>query len=460
MALSSFSPRLRTGVVLCGSGTAGAYHAGALRAMAEAGVKVDVIGAHGAGVATALVAAIDGGPRVWDASGPWTSERMRKAYRWTMPLRVAFAGLLVTGVLLLAPLALLVVAAFFYALATLAALVSLTGASARAIGWYQRVLEWLFEPPILPTILPRLLVLAVLVIVGVLAVAAWKAFREEQSRRRRTGAFWWRLLGSPVDGREPAGVFIETIWDLVRGASNEPRPTAEEIGRRYVDLLADNFGQPGFHELILAVHDIDGRRDLVCGVLDAASRTAFENRQTGPSPREAEIVDFTGPQRELLTTFLSAALRPPVVTAPAVVAFPTDSFWQGERHRVCDRPELVTRVVDELVGIGIEQIVLIGPCPPPASPHAMRAHPIDLRGRIGEIVRSMESAALTDAVAAASGRLDAVFVIRPDHNPIGPFACDGVYDEASDRQRSLAELIEQGYADAYRYFIDVAVVEN
>jgi hypothetical protein len=255
-------------------------------------------------------------------------------------------------------------------------------------------------------------------------------------------------------------VFVETIWDLVRGASNAPPPTPEEIGRRYVDLLVDNFGQPGFHELILAVHDLDGRRDLVCGILDASSRASFESRQSGLGPREAEIIDFTGPQRELLTTFLSAALRLPVVTAPAVVAFPTDSFWRGERHRLCDRPELVTRVVDELVGIGIEQIVLIGPCPPPASPHAMRPRPIDLRGRIGEIIRSMESAALTDAAVAAGARLDAVFVIRPDHNPIGPFAFAGVYDEASDRHRSLAELVEQGYADAYRYFIDVAVVEN
>jgi len=152
--------------------------------------------------------------------------------------------------------------------------------------------------------------------------------------------------------------------------------------------------------------------------------------------------------------------RRPIVTAPAVVSFPSDSFWRGERHRLCDRPELVTRLVDELIGIGIEQIVLIGAAPPPALPHAMRARPIDLRGRIGELIRSIEGAAMTDAAAAAGARLGTVFVIRPDHNPIGPFAFAGVYDEASDRHRSLAELIEQGYADAYRHFIDVAVVEN
>ena len=57
---SSYSPRLRTGVILCGTGTAGAYQAGVLRALTEAGVKIDVVAAHGAGVMTALCAAIDG----------------------------------------------------------------------------------------------------------------------------------------------------------------------------------------------------------------------------------------------------------------------------------------------------------------------------------------------------------------------------------------------------------------
>lgn len=457
---SSFSPRLRTGVVLCGSGTAGAYHAGALRAMAEAGVKIDVLAAHGAGVPTALIAAVDGGPKVWDAAGPWTSERTRRAYPWRASLRAAGAGLAGAGLLLVAPLALLVLAAAFYALATLAALLSLTTLSAHVVGWYQRVIEWLFDPPILPTILPRLVVLAVLIVAGVLAAAAWRAYRDERSRRRRTGAFWWRLLGSPIDAREPAALFVETIWELVRGASNEPRPAPEEIGRRYVDLLVDNFGQPGFHELILAVHDIDGRRDLVCGVLDASSRAAFETRQPGPGPREAEIVDFTGPQRELLTAFLSASLRLPLVTAPAIAPFATDSYWRGERHRLCDRPELPTRLVDELIGVGIEQIVLIGASPPPAQPHAMRPRPVDFSGRLGELMRSIEGAALTDAASMAMSRLGQVFVIRPDHNPIGPFSFAGVYDETADRQRSIAELIEQGYADAYRHFIDVAVADN
>ena len=54
-------------------------------------------------------------------------------------------------------------------------------------------------------------------------------------------------------------------------------------------------------------------------------------------------------------------------------------------------------------------------------------------------------------------RFSGVFAIRPDHNPIGPFDFRGAYDEASDRERTLAELMQQGYDDAYRQFIEPVV---
>src|ERR671923_274042 len=45
----SYSPELRTALVLTGTGTAGAYHAGALRALHEAGVKLDIVAGRGIG---------------------------------------------------------------------------------------------------------------------------------------------------------------------------------------------------------------------------------------------------------------------------------------------------------------------------------------------------------------------------------------------------------------------------
>ena len=224
-----------------------------------------------------------------------------------------------------------------------------------------------------------------------------------------------------------------------------------------MDVLADNFGQPGFHELVVAVHDLDARRDLVGGVLTASSRAAFEVRPQGPGPREAEIVDFTGPQRDLLMSFLAGAFRLPVVSPPADVEFPGDSYWRGERHRVCDRPELVLRLIDEFAGIGVEQLILVSPAPPPAVPHGLRAQPLDLRGRVASSsdwssrpLWSMRLRSRAHAAAASSA-------IRPDYNPIGPFDFGGVYDEASDRRLTLAALIEQGRVDGYRHVVEPAV---
>jgi hypothetical protein len=457
VADTAYSPRLRTGIVLTGSGTAGAYQAGALRAISESGIRVDIVAAHGAGVLTALASAVDGGARVWDPAGPWTDPRLHRAYRWRPALRVAFAGLLICLGLLLTPLLVLALAAVVYAVATLASLVSLTGLAAMLVEWYSTALVWLFAPPMMPTIVPRLLVLGVLIIAWVLAAAAWRASRQAGSRRRTTGAVWWQLLSWPLDATEPSATALDVLWTLVHGASAEAKPGTVDLGRRYVDVLTDNFGEPGFHEVLVGVHDLDARRDVVGAVLAAPGRAAMETPRAGVEDRDGEVVDFTGPQREMLAAFLAGAFRLPVVTAPSLVEHATDGYWRGERHRLCDRPDIASRLVEELAALGVEQIILIGPAPPPARPHGLRPAPESLRGRMGELLRSLESAALTDATTVAVSRCPSVFVVRPDHNPIGPFDFAGVYDEASDRQRTVAELMQQGYADAYHHLIEPMV---
>jgi NTE family protein len=61
-----YSPSRRTALVFCGTGAHGAYHAGVLRALQEAGVKVDVAAGQGIGAAAAVLAAIDGASRSGD----------------------------------------------------------------------------------------------------------------------------------------------------------------------------------------------------------------------------------------------------------------------------------------------------------------------------------------------------------------------------------------------------------
>jgi hypothetical protein len=54
-------------------------------------------------------------------------------------------------------------------------------------------------------------------------------------------------------------------------------------------------------------------------------------------------------------------------------------------------------------------------------------------------------------------RFDGIFLICPAHNAVGPFDFTGAYDQASDRRQTLTELMERGYEDAYRQFIEPVV---
>jgi hypothetical protein len=80
-----------------------------------------------------------------------------------------------------------------------------------------------------------------------------------------------------------------------------------------------------------------------------------------------------------------------------------------------------------------------------------------LRGRSAEPLVSFEAAGLRDVLEHSAGRFAGLFVIRPAHNPVGPLDFGGVYDERSDRRYTLGELVDRGYEDAYRQFIEPVV---
>ncbi len=108
----TYSPDRRTALVLCGTGAHGAYHAGVLRALQEAGVKIDVVAGQGIGAATAAVAAIDGGARLWDASGLWQSAAPATMYGWKPLLRVTGWITAALALILLVPLFVLCIGLF------------------------------------------------------------------------------------------------------------------------------------------------------------------------------------------------------------------------------------------------------------------------------------------------------------------------------------------------------------
>jgi hypothetical protein len=57
-------------------------------------------------------------------------------------------------------------------------------------------------------------------------------------------------------------------------------------------------------------------------------------------------------------------------------------------------------------------------------------------------------------------RFRAVYQIRPAYNPVGAFDLGGAYDERSDRHHPLSEVMERGYEDAYRGFVEPVVAAS
>lgn len=416
-----YSPSRRTALVLCGTGAHGAYHAGVLRALQEAGVRIDLVSGHGIGAAGAMLSAIDGGGRLWEPDGIWRSPQSQRLYAWTPAVRLALWVLLAVVVVLLVPLILTVIAPS----TTLALRVGQIAAA--------------------------LLIVGVSVLVSVVELARSR----RRARRRAAGNPWWAFAGAPFDATSAIRVFSDTVWQLIRGAPHDPRPE-HESRRRYADVLAESLGQPGFRELMIIATDLDARGDVVAALLREPYRREFVAPRVGRE-RRAEAFDLAGAGREHALDIMAAALTPPVGCEPRLVTFAADGYWRGETHRLCDRPGAVVRLFEELGAVGVSQVIVVTAVPVASAPHQLRAPRVDARSRLGEFIAAEESAALHDAVRLARLRFDSSYVIRPSHNPVGPFDVNGAYDEASDRRHSTAELIELGYEDAYHQFIEPIV---
>ena len=151
-------------------------------------------------------------------------------------------------------------------------------------------MSWAYAPARLPTWVPRLtLLLAGGVALVLAAGAAWAAW---VSRRRHAGGPLWRLLGAPVDSRAFAALATGALWDLLRGGAKLARPGAGDLSQRYAELLAANLGQPTHRDLLLAVHDLDARRDLVFGLVGGEAGARQFPGPVGPALRRAEALDL------------------------------------------------------------------------------------------------------------------------------------------------------------------------
>ena len=452
-----YSPRHRTALVLTGTGTAGAYHAGVLRALAEAGVRIDVVAGHGIGAVGACFTAIEGGARLWSPDGLWRQRAVARFYRWRLTLRaLGWVGTAALG-LVLVPLAVLAIGLVVYPVAFLLRVAQQASGSTLADGYAALVRE-AFLPGRLPSWLAQGALLLAVLALALVGLSAWRS--RLPGRHRERGRFWWRVFGAPISHRESARYWQAALWRLITGGTKVPQPDPLELSRRYAEVLVDNLGQPGFRELLVVVHDLDTRRDVVLAALMEPYRKMFFGRRTGAIPsaeRTSETLDVTGADRDHVVDILAASQCLPIVTDPWPVTFTPESYWRGETHRLCDRPESIGRLLEEVAAAGAEQVIVVSATAASAEPHTLTEPRIDGRGRIGAWLASQETAAVRDAIKAREEAFRLVHRISPDHNPLGPFDLVGGYDERSDRVQLLGELVDRGYADAYHQFIEPVV---
>jgi predicted acylesterase/phospholipase RssA len=457
--LDHYSPERRTALVLSGTGADGAYHAGVLRALREAGVKIDVVGGRGIGAVAALLTAIDGAARLWEPKGLWRAAGVRSLYRWRWPLRLVLATIAAIAGVLLSPLLFLAAGVVAYVIGLVLGMAGID-AGASVMRNYADTLAAAFAPGALPTWLPRLVTLLVLAALVTLGAGAAIAASVAPLKRRSQGGRAWALIGAPLDASAAMHHFISGIWDLLKGGANVKTPAAADLSRRFAELLSDNLGQPGFSELLLTIHDLDARRDLVFGLVREPYRRALFPPPTAVAARRAETFDLAGLARDHVVDVLRASLSIPGLTEPALVRFAADAYWRGEAHRLADRPGSLARLLEEAAAAGAEQLILVSAAADPPGPHELRRPRLDPMGRLSDYTASLESAVVRDALHHLQHRFRAVYVVRPAHNPIGALDLRGAYDERSDRIQPLSELIEQGYADAYHQFVEPVVAAS
>lgn len=453
-----YSTRRRTALVLTGSGTGGAYHAGVLRALHEAGIRIDIVAGRGIGALGAMFAAVDGSARLWEDTGLWRSSSASQYYGWKPALRAAAWALAAGAAILAVPLVLLALSVVTALAGLLLTLVGLDSVGSQLTTGYSRWMAALFAPAVLPTLIPRLALLAILVAAAIAVAGAFPAWRGRGSRRRAQHGLAGRIFGGPFSTAPLVDRCTSELWNLIRGAAPLASPSPPELARRYLELLSENLGQPGFRELLITAHDLDAQRDLIFALLSGAHRARFFSRP-GPASaiRQVEAFDLAGVARDHGLDALSAAVALPVACDPHLVTFAPEGPWRGETHRLCDRPGALLRLLEEVAAAGAEQIIVVAPVAPPAGPHELIAGRGDLRGRSAEALATFEAAALRDVVEHVAGRFAGLFVIRPLHNPLGPLDFHGVYDERSDRVHRASELVDRGYEDAYRLFIEPIV---
>lgn len=466
--MRDYSPKRRTALVFTGSGTTGAYHAGVLRALDESGVKIDVVVGSGIGTVAAAYAAVGGGPRLYGADGFWAGVRWGSFYRLRPALRIGLFLLGVSFAVMALPVLLALLLGGLFPLLLIADRVS-PGVASRVLVPLWVAPERLSGPYLAAQAVP---VFALALVA--LATLATLYFRD---RRRLAEAFESLLDAAPGLARLRRG-----LWEIARGAALSGGPPSDaELGRRYVALLADNLGEPGFRELVLRAADLDRGEALTFTLLrggDAAPGPSGEGPLRG-------AVDLRAPGHDaLFVDALATGLLGPMDMPMRRVSFPKGAPHAGEVHRLTDATFAPGSGIAEALAAGAAQVIVVTGVPEAAAPLARRRGPL---ARVDAAMRLLERQAVREVAEAerlnrmvstlghrgtdgrgawedpARGRVYReidLWVIRPERRALGPMELDGARDPVTEVLQTTADLVELGFRDAYRQFVEPVVGQS
>jgi len=472
--MREYSPKRRTALVLTGSGTAAAYHAGVLKALDESGVKVDLLVGSGAGVIAAAFGAVAAGPKLYGPGGFWDGVSWTSFYRLRFGLRTAAFLLGSSFGIFLLPLIAALIAGLLFPLALVADVIA-PGSPGRLLGALWAAPSVLREP---------YLALLAAPVFALSTLAVVFALRLLLRHRRRAAEFFEAVL-DPTRALDRLG---KRLWEITRGpAISAAPPAAAELGKRYVTLAAENLGQPGFRELILRTADLETGRALSFLLLQDGPRSAFTAaRGRGPRLRLEGIlgaVDLRVPGYEpLLFDAVATGLLPLLAAPVRRVSFPRGGTFAGETHRLADATLTAGCGVSEALAAGAEQVIVATAMPEVVSPPPRRR---GVRALADAVLASLERSGIEGDVGQAerinrmvetlghktedggrgwqdpaTGRLYrdvALYVVRPERRGLGPLELDGARDPGTEVEETLADLQERGYRDAYRLFIEPIV---
>ena len=467
--MQEYTPKRRTALVLTGSGSAGAYHAGVLRALDESGVKIDLLVGSGAGVIAAVYGAVAGGARLSGPEGLWS--RIPHFFRLRTSLRASAALLFLSLAVCVLPLPIGLLWALFVPLGLLIDPL-LPGSPLRTV----LAAPWVDFGTFREVYLTALAAPSFFLWLFVAAVILRAAIKNR-----------WRLLEyfeSPWNASAAEDTLRTGLWELVRGANPAPKaPADSELGKRYVGLAVENLGQPGFREVLLRVADLDRGDALTFALLGDGLREAFGKSRTRPTSdgRDARpaVVDLRTPGYEgLVVDALLTGLLPPLFAPVRRLTFPKGGLYAGETHRLCDAGLVGGSGLWEALAAGAEQVIVATAVPSVSElPPRRRGPTAQADGAIAAlerqaVERDLEEAERMNRIVEtlgheasdgrrawedpATGRVFrgvSLYVVRPEIRGLGPLEFEGVVDPRTEVVETPEDLAERGYQDAYRLFV-------